>query len=183
MLDNVRLLVEQDTLGPPLSDEKYILATLHRAELTSHPQKLLSILKTLDSSQTQVFLPLHPRTKTVLQENRAYEHFSNSLNLISPLGYREILGAVQGASRVVTDSGGLQKEAYFLGKPCITVRPETEWKETVSVGWNRLVGLDSKALEHALDCFDPTQKNRPNLYGKGDAADKISAILLESLSS
>lgn len=178
MLDNVRQLFEKQELGPPLHSRNYTLATLHRAELTSRPEKLLAILEVLDNCAEPVFLPLHPRTKATLESNGWSDRFSGSLKLIAPLGYREILGAVQGASRVVTDSGGLQKETYFLGKPCLTVRSETEWPETVQAGWNRLVGLDACALKTSLTSFKPEGIPRPPLYGAGDTASKISSILL-----
>lgn len=181
MLDNVRHLKERGELGLPLSSGPYTLATLHRAELTSQPKKLRAILETLDRHQSEVYLPLHPRTKAVLAEHGWLDIFRGSLKMISPLGYREILGAVQGANLVVTDSGGLQKETYFLARPCLTVRGATEWPETVKTGWNRLIGLEATELEKAMQDFNPADEPRPPLYGEGDAADKIASVLLAAL--
>lgn len=155
----------------------YILATVHRAENTDEKGNLAGILEGLTEAGKKVVLPLHPRTRKMIK-TMGLEHFMKHPNLIAiePVGYLDILRLIDRASKVVTDSGGMQKEAFMLGRPCVTLRDETEWTETVSAGWNVLAGLGGKRLKELLD-FQPPAKDRPALYGDGRAAQRIATIV------
>jgi UDP-N-acetylglucosamine 2-epimerase len=136
---------------------------------------LRRIVSEVNAAGWQFVLPLHPRTRKVLLENDIEP--APNVQTIDPLGYLEMLALVAGASRVVTDSGGLQKEAYWLGIPCITLRPSTEWVDTVRVGANRLVDpADPRELGATLaDAQFPA--DAPPLYGDGHAAERVAASL------
>jgi len=149
----------------------FALATLHRAENTDDPQHLQSILRGIDESGLEVVLPLHPRTRSRL-DGPPPAH----IRVLDPVGYFDMLALEEAAAVIVTDSGGVQKEAYFLAKPCITLRDSTEWTETVEAGWNILVGWDSDRIAQAMLSFRPDGK-RPELFGDGHAAEKISELL------
>ncbi len=158
-----------------LEPGSYHVATLHRAELTDDPELLQSVLRTLGSLAKPVILPLHPRTRARLNALSWSNPPDSRLRLVEPLGYLDMLRLVSASDRVLTDSGGLQKEAYWLGRPCITLRAETEWVETVAVGWNRLAGSNEETIRNALS--EPIPAFRPPLYGDGDAAIRIAADL------
>jgi UDP-GlcNAc3NAcA epimerase len=149
----------------------FALATLHRAENTDDPERLRSILHGIDQSGLEVALPLHPRTRARLAGPPAAR-----IRVLDPVGYLDMLALEEAAAVIVTDSGGVQKEAYFLAKPCVTLRDSTEWTETVEAGWNVLVGWDSDRIADAMRTFRPTGK-RPELFGDGHAAEKISKLL------
>ena len=162
-----------DQLGA--TAEKYHVATIHRAEVTDNPARLRTLLGVLDRVDLPVYLPLHPRTRARLEAHGGVPAPVGNLRIIEPLGYLDMLRLVGACQRVLTDSGGLQKEAYWLGRPCVTLRAETEWTETVDAGWNTLVGADADNLGRAL--ASPVPRNRPQLYGDGRAAEKIVAAL------
>jgi UDP-GlcNAc3NAcA epimerase len=149
----------------------FALATLHRAENTDDPERLRSILDGIDKSGLEVLLPLHPRTRARLDGP-----LPTRIHVVDPVGYLEMLALEDAAAVIVTDSGGVQKEAYLFGKPCITLRDSTEWTGTVEAGWNVLVGWDSSQIATAMQTFRPTGK-RPPLFGDGHAAEKIAALL------
>jgi UDP-GlcNAc3NAcA epimerase len=149
-----------------LTDRTYVVATVHRAENSDHLERLSGILQGLEQSRETVVFPVHPRTR------RKLEGLQTSLSrvmCIEPLGYLDMVRLVAGARMVVTDSGGLQKEAYWLGVPCVTVREETEWVETVAAGWNKVVGADVERIATAIREFGPPT-TRPELYGEPGAA-------------
>lgn len=159
----------------------YIVATVHRAETTDHPARLAAVLRGLGAviHEMPVVLPLHPRTR-----KRAFDQglaFPSGLIVIEPVGYLDMTALVCQARLVATDSGGLQKEAYFHGVPCVTLRAETEWTELVALGWNRLVPPESAdAVAAAVhDGLNMPLPNRPEQepYGDGRAADRIAAAL------
>ena len=154
----------------------YVLATVHRAENTDNSERLGNILKGLGDSGKAVVLPLHPRTRSKLIED-GYTIPSN-VNLTPPVGYLEMVWLEMNALLIASDSGGVQKEAYFHGKPCITLRDETEWVELVDAGWNLLVGANPKCIAAGLSSFNP-QLARPAFYGDGQSADKILAGLMK----
>ena len=158
----------------PPREGPYAVLTLHRAANTE-PEQLRRIVSEVNAAGWQFVLPLHPRTRKVLLENDIEP--APNVQTIDPLGYLEMLALVAGASRVVTDSGGLQKEAYWLGIPCITLRPSTEWVDTVRVGANRLVDpADPRELGATLaDAQFPA--DAPPLYGDGHAAERVAASL------
>lgn len=164
------------TLG--LSEKGYILCTVHRAENTNDPERLRSIVNGLNAVREKIVLPLHPRTQKYLQAYgiRLAEH----IHVIDPLGYLDIVMLESAAKKIVTDSGGIQKEAFFLGVPCITLREETEWVETVENGWNVLVGSDGQKIVGAIMGFNPVEE-RSDYFGKGNAAAEIAAIIRNTL--
>lgn len=156
-------------LGP----KSYILCTIHRAENTDDPARLTQILKALSKISLPVVLPLHPRTRKIVHE-LGLTSLLNRINVIEPVGYLDMITLEANTLKLVTDSGGVQKEAYFAGVPCITMRDETEWVETVDVGWNRLTGADEGKILEAVEMFTPPE-NRPSIFGDGKAAEQIVA--------
>lgn len=148
---------------------EYLLATVHRAANTDDPTRLAGILDGLAAVPAPVVVPLHPRTEAALEEHGLYERAATALTLIDPVGYVDFLSLLEGASHVATDSGGVQKEAFYLDTPCVTLREETEWVETVEAGWNVLVGADPERIEAALSARADSGP-KPELYGGGDAA-------------
>lgn len=159
----------------------YLLATVHRQENTDNSLHLEGILEGLQHSQLPVIIPLHPRTRARLSTMGFSEKLVGSnLHLIEPLGYLDMLILEQNASKILTDSGGMQKEAFFFKVPCITMREETEWIETVQSGWNVLVGADAAKIEAALNMSIPQGNTPSQLFGDGHAAEKIAFHLTEN---
>lgn len=153
---------------------EYLLATIHRSENTDDIHRFTEILNALNSIDEPILFPVHPRSRKVMAEMgfRAKPH----LSLIEPVGYVDMVALTGSARRVLTDSGGLQKEAYWLGVPCLTFRNETEWVETVESGWNVLVGSNLGNIDEVLKRFVPPSK-RPELYGDGVAAVRCVNLL------
>ena len=156
--------------------DAYVLLTLHRAENVDDPQRFARILAGLGVDLPIVF-PVHPRTRAVLE--RGAHGLPDNVHAIDPVGFLEMVALESRAHAIATDSGGLQKEAYLSGVPCITLRSETEWVETVEAGWNRVVDDDPAALRAALEdeAFMRRDRERPLLYGDGRAAERIVAAL------
>ncbi|MGB4027500.1 MAG: UDP-N-acetyl glucosamine 2-epimerase [Acetomicrobium sp.] len=168
-------------LKDKLSNGKYIVLTLHRAENVDNKERLASLLKAMSDSPFPIIFPIHPRTKARISAF-GLDNYVNAFpfKVIEPLGYKEMLGAVRRASLVVTDSGGLQKEAFMLGVPCNTLRTETEWVETVEAGWNKLLphpekGFVQSSLSWAQEVLSTEQ---PQPYGDGFAGRRIAEVLL-----
>jgi UDP-N-acetylglucosamine 2-epimerase len=157
-----------DDLG--LSPGAYQLLTVHRAENVDEAEHLQAILRGVAASGRPTVFPAHPRTQAAMKASGA--RAGPNTRVIDPVGYLEMLLLEDGAQAIVTDSGGVQKEAYFAGRPCITLRERTEWTETVSAGWNILVGTDPDAIADAMRNFRP-DGNRPNLFGDGRAAERV----------
>jgi UDP-GlcNAc3NAcA epimerase len=160
--------------------DDYILCTIHRAENTDDETRLNSIFEALNeiANEKQVILPLHPRTKKILENLKLN---TKNLTIIDPVGYLEMVWLVDNCTLVMTDSGGLQKEAYFFEKQCITLRDETEWVELVECGANTLVGADKEKI---LDAFKNhskfnIQNSRLDLYGDGKASERIIGELMQ----
>ena len=162
-----------------LAEKGYLLATIHRAENTADAARLQELIKALLSLQEPVVLPLHPRTRKALEGCDLKPGSGTNLKIIQPLGYLDMVRLVSAAQMVLTDSGGLQKEAYWLGVPCVTLREETEWVETVQAGWNTLAGAEIGKILHAVRSFKPPHA-RPSLYGDGHAAKRCVELMLES---
>ncbi len=156
----------------------YALCTLHRAGNVDTPERLSAALAVLESMEMPVVLPLHPRTEARLEAFGLRDRAEAALHLLPPLGYLEFSGLLAQARVMLTDSGGVQKEAYVAGVPCITLRDTTEWTETVTAGWNTLVDLDPAAARTALSA--PLPADHPELYGDGHAAERVVAAV-ESL--
>ena len=158
-----------------LSDRDYALATTHRAENTDDPKRLTSIVNALDAvaESMRVLLPLHPRTRAKMAELNL--SFSN-VEVIEPVSYLEMLLLEKNAQVIFTDSGGVQKEAFFFGVSCITMRDETEWVETVESGWNRLVGADFQMIVEAFH-ERKTGDSAANYYGDGTAAAQMIELI------
>ena len=160
-----------------LEPGRFVLATLHRAENTDHPARLGAIVVALNRLDERVVLPLHPRTRKKLAG--LGQALASHITVIEPVGYLDMLQLTQHARLILTDSGGLQKEAYWLDVPCVTMRDETEWVETVAQGWNLLVGADRDRIVDAVKTFTPKSAHPP-LYGGGQASERIARILGES---
>lgn len=159
-----------------LEEGGYILATVHRAGNTDDPTRLQSIVSALEAIDRPVVLPAHPRTIDRLETYGLYEQAVEGIQVIEPVGYLDFVRLLDGADRVVTDSGGVQKEAFFLDTPCVTLREETEWVETVEAGWNVLVGADPDRIEAGLNReFHLVGKPQP--YGDGSAAVRVREVL------
>lgn len=161
-----------------LQPKEYVLGTIHRAENTDSEERMNAIINALINLEDIVFLPLHPRTRGKLEEYNLLNKLSNAKNIIlsEPISYLEMLLLEKNAKAIVTDSGGVQKEAYFAKVPCFTLRDETEWIETVEVGWNRLVNPINEDLALIIKNFN-TGKYQEDLYGDGKAGEKITKII------
>ena len=168
----------RDKLDQQISKNEFILVTVHRAENVDDPSRLRSILEALVESGMEVIFPIHPRTKKWIEEYGLTSfHDARNIHILQPLGYLEFLRLMSRASKVVTDSGGVQKEAYFMTKPCITLRETTEWMETVEKGFNVLVGANKDKIIKAIQEFNPEGEPDLGIYGDGHAASKIASIL------
>lgn len=156
----------------------YLLATIHRAYNTDDPQTLKAIFSALASINEPVIFPIHPRTRQKLLDLGilAYVSTKGNLKLIDPVSYLDMLILEQNARMILTDSGGVQKEAYFFFVPCLTLRPETEWVETVQSGWNILVGSDVGQIVYQSQEFVPPLSHPP-LFGSGQAVMQIIKIM------
>ena len=160
-------------------NHEFYLATIHRAENTDDEKRLTSIVSALDkiSKNMTVILPLHPRTQNLIKQ---YNLYFNHIKVIEPVGYFDMLTLLGRCQAVFTDSGGVQKEAYFFHKPCITLRDETEWVELVKFGYNVLVGADCEKIMQAQGELSVKHINfSSQLYGDGKAGEKIVQRLIE----
>jgi UDP-N-acetylglucosamine 2-epimerase len=159
-----------------LTPEKYSLVTIHRANNTDDPERLRNIVEALNAVGEQIVFPVHPRTRNALRSIDAV--FAGHVLLTEPAGYYDMMVLEENARLIATDSGGVQREAYYFARPCITLRDETEWTETVEAGWNLLVGADCRKIVDAWHTFQPPAEHPPVL-GDGTAAKKIAEILGE----
>lgn len=154
----------------------YLLATIHRAENTDTPDRLCAILEALAGAGEKVVLPLHPRTRHIIEaQHPALKPLLETLTIIEPAGYLDMLALERSARAILTDSGGVQKEAFLFNVPCITLRDETEWVETVEAGANTLAGARTADIVSALRRAERPTAPYPPLYGDGHAADAIVA--------
>lgn len=165
-----------------IKSREYILATIHRAENTDHPERLAAIVDAFSTmaKDIPVIWPMHPRTKNILASGKF--HLSADLKIIDPLGYLDMVQMEKYAALIATDSGGVQKEAFFYKVPCVTLRDETEWVELVDAGWNRIVPpLDRESIIAALRSSLGSQGEEIKPYGDGNAASMIVDRLLRDL--
>lgn len=157
-----------------ITPNDYILSTIHRAENTNDINRLKNIISALNESEKNIVLPLHPRTHKFIKDYGL--NINDNIKIIEPVGYLDMINLESNSQKIVTDSGGVQKEAYFMEKPCITMRDETEWIETVESGWNVIVGSNKTKILDAIVNFNPTGKQEM-VFGLGNAADIISEKL------
>ena len=163
-----------------ITSKSYVLATVHRAENTGKPNRMRVIVGAFQRvAQTMpVIWPLHPRTRKILEKNTHLFKNAKHLHLINPVGYLEMMQLEKHAAVIATDSGGVQKEAFFYGVPCVTLRDETEWVELIEAGCNRLASLEnSDRLVKDIFTAKGLLGNPKQLYGNGSASDKIAAAL------
>lgn len=176
MYDALRFYMDQATL--PQIESPFVLASVHRAENTDDPDRLKAIIEAMQACPVPVILPLHPRTRKALQQ--ASIEPREPLRLIDPLPYLAMLGHLKECQFVMTDSGGLQKEAYFAGKRCLTLRDETEWTELVACGANRLVGADPANIVAAYPWAQMPLGETGQPYGDGQAGGRIVSLLVDN---
>jgi UDP-GlcNAc3NAcA epimerase len=157
-----------------LGVKEYSLVTIHRSENTDHPDRLREIVRALNQTGEQIVFPVHPRTRKAIKDIDI--PFNKNILAIDPVGYFDMILLEQNARLIATDSGGVQREAYFHGIPCLTLRDETEWVETVDVGWNMLVGADYHLILSAWRKFTPPSE-RPTIFGQGQAGVEIVTII------
>ena len=160
-----------------LKPKEYYLATIHRAENTDNFKRLENIVDAFCEIGNLVF-PCHPRTEKCLKGFGLWDRLVENVRVVRPVGYLDMLMLEKNAMKVLTDSGGVQKEAYIFKVPCITLRDNTEWVETVEDGWNVLVGADEEKIVREANEFEPGNKQR-NVFGEGDASGRIAKIVGE----
>ena len=168
--------IAQEPLGLMVSSD-FVLCTIHRAENTDDPKRLANIIAALNEigQSKQVILPLHPRTKKIIETG---DYDTSNLTIIDPVGYLNMIWFIGHCSLVMTDSGGLQKESFFFEKPCITLRDETEWVELVENNFNVLVGADKQAITSAFKEHVFSKHFNTDLYGDGSASGTIVRALI-----
>lgn len=167
-----------------LDPKNYIVFTMHRAENTEFDESFLSMIKAFKSlPEFKVVFPLHPRTKRILEQKNLYHQLENCKNvlIIPPTGYIDFISLVLNAGKIITDSGGLQKEAYLLSIPCITIRRNTEWIETVDTGWNILTDTKTDKIVESVRRWDPPDINQSPILGRGDTAKVIKKIIMDEI--
>jgi UDP-N-acetylglucosamine 2-epimerase len=157
-----------------LEGGRFVFATIHRAQNTDDPVRLSAMLQGLGRATDPVVIPLHPRTAAAIQDSDI--RVSTNIRLVAPISHTEAVSLIKSARVVATDSGGLQKEAYWLGVPCVTLRETTEWVETVEAGWNTLVGADPDAITAAV-ASPASRRERPPLYGEPGASMRCAEAL------
>ena len=162
----------------------YCLGTVHRQENTEDPQRLLNIFtafEELSSADCPFIILLHPRTRKALEQDKEKNHFSPHVRLLSPASYLDMISLESQARVILTDSGGVQKEAYFAEVPCVTLRDETEWIETVEAGWNYLGGADvNKIISAFQKAINSLPKRKSKLFGDGKASDLLLSELISN---
>jgi UDP-N-acetylglucosamine 2-epimerase len=181
LLYNLKVARKRSTIVQQLNlrQKQYALVTVHRAANTDDRERMSSILETLGALSLPVVFPVHPRTRKMMREWGM--SIGTNVLMIEPVGHFDMLALQEGANCILTDSGGVQKEAYLVGVRCITLREETEWVETVSAGWNSLAGVDAQRIVDLFENWYPQGERKP-LYGDGHSSEKIYGILSDFLS-
>jgi UDP-N-acetylglucosamine 2-epimerase (non-hydrolysing) len=154
----------------------YLVVTVHRPSNTDSRENMAAIFGALGEAERPVVFPVHPRTRKYLGEYGLLERMPENVQVVEPLGYLDMLRLMAHAEKILTDSGGVQKEAYMLGVPCITLRENTEWVETVEAGWNVLVGAERESIIDAIRHFSPESQQK-EIFGSGNASALIGEIL------
>ena len=163
-----------------LISKDYFLTTIHRPSNTDNIKNLSDILEALSESGKKIIFPIHPRTVKFIHNHGLKEKIGKNIVLTKPVGYFDFIWLEKNAKKILTDSGGIQKEAYMLKVPCITLRENTEWVETIEDGWNVLVGSNKEKILNELREFEPQGKQR-NVFGDGHASENIVEILNQHL--
>jgi UDP-N-acetylglucosamine 2-epimerase len=179
VLQFTALAEEQSTIHEDLklNSKEYLLATIHRPYNADNIDRMQSIMDAFIEIDMPIVFPMHPRTRMQMPKNSLEKLKNSNIRLISPVSYFDMLMVEKHAQVILTDSGGVQKEAYFFGVPCITLRTETEWVETVRLGWNVVVGTDfTKIAEIVHERIWPKEMP-PNIFGNGQASERIARIL------
>lgn len=180
LLQSLKIAAKSDILKElNLESKEYFLTTVHRQANTDNPKYLGSIVNALSSVDEKVVFPIHPRTTKFLKNHGLEKDIKENILLTKPIGYFDFLWLQQNAKKILTDSGGIQKEAYLLNVPCITLRDTTEWTETIEDGWNVLVGSNKEKILDAVNNFEPSKSQR-NVFGDGEASSKIAEILRQN---
>lgn len=179
MLDGAIFYSDLCKIPDEIDSNDFVLATIHRAENTDNNDRLLSIIEALNeiSEDIDVILPIHPRTRKIILDL----NYKLNFKIIDPVGYLEMIWLIKNSSMVITDSGGLQKEAYFFKKPCITMRDETEWVELVNKGVNSLVGANKINIISAYKNMKRSHDFEGNIYGEGNTSNIIIEYLLNPI--
>jgi UDP-N-acetylglucosamine 2-epimerase len=164
-----------------LKTKSYLLVTMHRSENTESKEHIVELLKAFELlDDLPIVFPIHPRTKKAFRIYGLYNRLlkCSNVKLIMPINYVDFISVLENASKVITDSGGVQKEAYLLGVPCITIRNNTEWIETLRGKWNVLTGINSNKIVSAVRSMNPTSKFDKSIFGNGNTALTITKLLL-----
>jgi UDP-N-acetylglucosamine 2-epimerase len=160
--------------------KEYFLTTIHRQSNTDNLENLSNILDALSSISEKVIFPIHPRTMKFIENHGLKKKVGKNIVITKPVGYFDFIWLEKNAKKILTDSGGMQKEAYLLKVPCITLRENTEWIETVEDKWNILVGSDKEKILDAVKNFQPKDEQQ-NFFGEGHASEKIASIIKQHL--
>jgi UDP-N-acetylglucosamine 2-epimerase len=163
-----------------INSQPYYLTTVHRPQNTDDPAILKTLISTLEHLNTLIIFPIHPRTRNLMKQFGITTNSPN-LRLIDPVGYLDMLNLEKRAKLILTDSGGVQKEAYFAGVPCLVLRPETEWVELVEHGWAKLIGSNFQRIPDEIKRFADFHSENTVIFGEGNASLKIAEILKRDL--
>lgn len=179
MENNRKIAEEKSTIlnDMALTPKQFMVATVHRPANTDSKENLSSIVKAFCSAYETIVFTVHPRTEKYLKEYGLWDELYLSIKVIPPVGYLDMLKLMANSKKILTDSGGIQKEAYMLGVPCVTLRENTEWMETVEDGWNVLVGADCGKITDAIDGFEGADV-RSDVFGRGDASERVCEVLI-----
>ena len=181
LLNSLKIAKKSDILDQlKLKSKEYFLATIHRQSNTDILSNLSSILEAFSQTGKKIVFPIHPRTQKMIDQYKLKNKIGNNILIVNPVGYFDFLWLQKNASKILTDSGGIQKEAYLLKVPCITIRENTEWIETIQDKWNILVGANRNKIIEAVKQFEPKNIQR-NVFGDGHAGKKIADILESDL--
>lgn len=172
--ERLQQILEREKIPANFLKEGFFLLTIHRAENTDDTKRITHVISALNRTGKNAIFPVHPRTKKIISTLKI--QFGEQIKLIDPIGYFDMLALEKACDFIVTDSGGVQKEAYFANKPCITLRDQTEWNETVESGWNHLTGTDPEKIRLAINQLTIADQC-PEYYGNGKTSAKILSIL------
>ncbi len=182
LMQNIKIAERKSNILEKLNlkRKEYIVATVHRPENTDNKKNLQAIIEAFVEAKEKIVFPAHLRTLKALKQYDLYSYIERAGNiiLIKPVGYFDMLVLEKYSKKILTDSGGIQKEAYILKVPCITLRNNTEWIETIEDGWNILVGSDKNKIVNAIKNFNPKGDTHLNKFGGGNASEKIKEVII-----